>query len=127
MDLDTLRRDGRTDPFFDGAAEGKLMIRRCADCAHWHAPDATGCHDCGGEHLDWAQARGTAVLVTWATAHSRQGGEAAHLAMVELAEGPWLYARLDGVTRPREELALRAHFLPQPEGEPYLVFRVDSP
>src|SRR4051812_24266355 len=102
MELDTLRRDGRTDPFFDGAAEGKLMIRRCADCARWHTPDATGCHECGGERLEWAQARGTATLVTWATLHARHGGEPALLAMVELDEGPWLYARLDEVTGPRE-------------------------
>ncbi|MEO5876735.1 MAG: zinc ribbon domain-containing protein [Streptosporangiaceae bacterium] len=123
MEFNTLRRDGRTDAFFDGAATGTLLIGRCADCGHWHAPDVTGCHECGGERLDWAQARGTGILVTWATLHPRNGGEPAQLALVELEEGPWLYARLDAVTAPRENLALQAHFLPQPEGEPYLVFR----
>jgi uncharacterized OB-fold protein len=122
MDLNTLRRDGRTDAFFDGAAAGKLMIKCCPACSHWHAPDATGCHECGGERLEWAEARGTATLVTWATLHPRTGGEPALLALVELDEGPWLYARLDTVPHPQEHLALRSHFLPQPEGEPYLVF-----
>ena len=40
MDIGVLRRDGRTDPFFDGAAAGRLVIKHCAACDHWLAPDA---------------------------------------------------------------------------------------
>ncbi|WP_433324788.1 Zn-ribbon domain-containing OB-fold protein [Spirillospora sp. CA-294931] len=32
MDLGILRRDGRTDPFFDGTAADRLMIKRCEPC-----------------------------------------------------------------------------------------------
>ncbi|WP_262402874.1 OB-fold domain-containing protein [Actinomadura sp. CNU-125] len=44
---------------------------------------------------------------------------------MELAEGPWLHARLDGVDRAalREGLPLRAVFAHPDEGEPYLLFR----
>lgn len=119
-EIGAIRRDGRTDPFFDGAADDVLMTRRCAACDEWFAPDATGCPDCGGD-LGWAAARGEAVLVSWAVAHSWDGSTAP-LALVELAEGPWLYGRLAGVTAPREGLPLRARFVHPDEGESYPVF-----
>ncbi len=120
MDIGIIRRDGRTDPFFDGTAADRLMIRRCADCDRWFAPDASGCPGCGAEELSWAEASGAAELVTWTTTHSRSG-ETALLALVELAEGPWLYTRLTAVT-PVEGLALRAVYEHPAEGESYLLF-----
>jgi uncharacterized OB-fold protein len=140
VEVGVVRRDGRTDPFFDGAAAGRLMIRRCAGCARWYAPDASECPRCGDEP-EWAEASGRATLVSWAFAHDRprpgragatgSGGSArppAALALVELAEGPWLHSRLDGVARAalREGLPLRAHFVHPAEGESYVVFRTPS-
>ncbi len=121
-DIGAVRRDGRTDPFFDGAAEGRLVVRRCSGCGDWLAPDASGCAECGSEELAWAEASGEAVLVSWATAHSRTGPPAP-LALVELAEGPWMYARLDSVDAPRVGLALQAAFVHPGEGESYPVFK----
>jgi uncharacterized OB-fold protein len=124
-----LRRDGRTDAFFDGAAADRLMIKRCAACDRWFAPDASGCTGCGGAELAWTRADGTATLVSWAVSHARDDGSAtpppALLALVELAEGPWLHARLDrvGAGTLREGLPLVAAFEHPGEGEPYLVFR----
>ncbi|REE99792.1 Zn-ribbon domain-containing OB-fold protein [Thermomonospora umbrina] len=130
MAVGILRRDGRTDPFFDGAAEDRLVIKRCAPCDRWFAPDQVACDGCDDEEMSWAEATGEAALVTWTVTHGRpaEDGSApppAHLALVELAEGPWLHARLDGV-RPaslREGLALRAVFVHPEEGESYLLFR----
>jgi uncharacterized OB-fold protein len=133
MEIGMLRRDGRTDAFFDGAAAGRLMIRRCDTCARWCAPDASECSACGGDEPGWAAASGDATLVSWAIWHGRpgQGGAPpppALLALVELAEGPWLHARLDGVARAdlREGLPVRAHFEHPAEGEPYVLFRPAS-
>jgi uncharacterized OB-fold protein len=119
--IGTIRRDGRTDPFFDGAAADRLVVRRCAECGQWFAPDAVGCPECGTDDLDWAEASGDAVLVSWAIAHSRKG-ERAPLALIELAEGPWMYGRLGAVAEPREGLPLRARFVHPDEGESYPVF-----
>ena len=129
-----LRSDGRTDAFFDGAAAGRLMIRRCAACDHWYPPDASDCAACGGTDLAWNRADGRATLVTWAVAYPRPRdlgtGDAvpppAVLAIVELAEGPWLHTRLEGIaagTTPVEGMPLVAAFERPDEGEPYLVFR----
>jgi uncharacterized OB-fold protein len=130
MDIGVLRRDGRTDPFFDGTAAGELMIKRCEACDRWYAPDAAGCPECGEEELSWARASGDAVLVTWTATHGRPAEDGTapppvHLALVELAEGPWMYARLDGVTGGdlREGLPLRAEFEHPDEGEAYVLFR----
>jgi uncharacterized OB-fold protein len=141
MEIGVLRRDGRTDPFFDGAAAGRLMIKRCAGCAQWYAPDASECPACGGEEPTWAEASGHATLVSWAIAPARPRPDgsvppAAVLALVELREGLWLHSRLDdaGHADPhdlrlslREGLPLRAHFEHPEEGESYLVFRVPAP
>jgi hypothetical protein len=45
------------------------------------------------------------------------------LALVELAEGPWLQTRLVGTGALHEGLPLRAHFEHPEVGEAYLVFR----
>ena len=115
-----VRRDGRTDPFFDGTAAGRLVIKRCEPCDHWYAPDASTCPGCGTEDLTWAEASGEATLVTWTRTHGRSG-ETAGLAIVELAEGPWLHTRLTGVD-PAEGLRLRAVYEHPDEGESYLLF-----
>jgi uncharacterized OB-fold protein len=119
--IGVIRRDGRTDPFFDGAARDRLVTRRCAACGRWFAPDATGCPGCGTDDLAWAEASGAALLVSWARAHSRTGATAP-LALVELAEGPWMYGRLAVVAEPRAGLPLRARFVHPDEGESYPVF-----
>jgi uncharacterized OB-fold protein len=154
MEIGVLRRDGRTDAFFDGAAAGRLVIKRCGGCAKWYAPDASECPECAGE-LGWATASGRATLVSWAISHGRPrqddpvpvragpistgpastgpastgpastGPAPVVLALVELAEGPWLHSRLTevGPADLRAGLPLRAHFEHPDEGESYLVFR----
>ncbi|ACY98385.1 MULTISPECIES: Zn-ribbon domain-containing OB-fold protein [Thermomonospora] len=130
MDVGILRKDGRTDPFFDAAAEDRLLIKRCEPCDRWLTPDQTGCAECGGNELSWAEASGEATLVSWTTLHGRPAEDGTtpppvHLALVELAEGPWLHGRLTEVDPAalREGLPLRAVFVHPEEGESYLLFR----
>jgi uncharacterized protein len=132
MEIGVVRRDGRGDAFFDGAAAGRLVIRQCGGCASWFAPDAGECSGCGAE-LGWATASGRATLVSWAISHARPGQDGSVpppsvLALVELREGPWLHSLLTDVARAdlREGLPLRAHFEHPDEGESYLVFRAES-
>lgn len=129
MDIGILRRDGRTDGFFDAAARDRLAVRRCAGCDTFLAPDATSCPDCGTEDLEWADVSGEAALVTWTITHGRPREDGttpppALLALVELAEGPWLHARLDGADASglREGLPLRVRFVHPDEGEAHPLF-----
>jgi uncharacterized OB-fold protein len=125
MDIGVLRRDGRTDPFFDGTAAERLMIKRCEPCDRWYAPDVGNCAECGSEELTWAQACGDAKLVTWTVLHPRSGdGEVQVLALVELAEGPWMHTRLYGVEgdEPYEGMPLRVMYVHPDEGESFALF-----
>jgi uncharacterized OB-fold protein len=127
-----IRRDERSAPFFDAAAAGRLLIRRCAQCGRWLAPEAGGCHYCGGEDPGWAPASGLGTLVSWAVLHPRDSQPGQHaaltvLALVELDEGPWLHSGLAS-TSPEAIAALHAgqrvaaSFVHPADGESYPVF-----
>ena len=94
-------RDEASAPFFDAAAEGRLLIRRCGACGHWIAPylrmGATieRCPACASDAVEWTPAAGTATLVTWTVIHERTDDSTHTVGVVELAEGPWFTARVD--------------------------------
>ena len=126
-------RDSYSAPFFDAAAAGTLLARRCAN-GHWLAPyighgsTLSSCPACGGTNLSWAPVEGTATLVSWtviAGQPSVAGGEREQVSgIVELTEGPWMYAAIDAtpvglaVGQP-----LTVDFVRPGDGEPVPVFR----
>ena len=92
-------RDEASAPFFEAARREELYIQRCGDCSHVEPPDARVCTRCEGVALGWIRASGNASLVTWAVVHRPPHPAFADLVpyvagIVELEEGPWLYARL---------------------------------
>jgi len=97
----SVARDEASAAFFDAAAEGRLLIRRCDACGHWLAPylrmGATieRCPVCASDTLHWTPAEGTGALVTWTVIHERADDSTHTVGVVELAEGPWLTARVD--------------------------------
>jgi hypothetical protein len=74
-----------TRPFFDAAAAGKLLIRRCVSCAkaHWY-PRAL-CPFCFGE-CAWEEASGRATIYTFSVMERATPPYA--IGYVTLAEGP---------------------------------------
>lgn len=98
-----LERDDQSAVFFDGAARGELMIRRCPTCESFYPPHQSACPD--GTVLEWVATDGTATLVTWVVDHgavidpSLAGFDPSTSigAMVEVPEGPWLTVPLVGV------------------------------
>ena len=126
-----IRRDERSAPFFDAAAADRLLIRRCAKCGRWLAPEAGGCYGCDGEDPGWAAASGHGTLVSWAVLHPRASppGQPAGTvpALVELDEGPWLHTGLTSTSAAaiaalRAGQRVAASFVHPPEGESYPVF-----
>lgn len=96
MSLLPLRRDAWSAPFFDAAARGTLLILRCADCQEYSAPQARRCAFCSSDRIDWIEAAGRGEVVTWTIPHVRDGDStrpAYVVALVQLEEGPWLYAQ----------------------------------
>ena len=94
--------DEASMPFFEGAKQGRLMIRQCTSCQEFLAPERVICTNCLSEALEWVQASGRATLHTFGIMHQRyHPGFAAELpynvAVVELEEGPRLNTNLVGI------------------------------
>ena len=123
-------RDEDSAAFFDGARNGCLMIRRCPRCEHLRPPFIArglltgGCDRCGHGHLEWVAALGTGTLVTWTTSNSPDKVDCPTLlGIVELTEGPWIFARLVEVSYPPEiGAAMKVAFIRPGGGEYIPVF-----
>lgn len=95
-------RDELSAPFFDGTAEGRLLIRRCNACGHVRGFEVPICTECYLEPFEWIPSSGTGQVVSWVVMHSRAGAdgvvpEPRIVATVELSEGPWMVSALLGV------------------------------
>ncbi|MBY4208098.1 OB-fold domain-containing protein [Rhodococcus fascians] len=95
MSLLPLQRDAWSTEFFDAAGLGRLMVLRCENCHEWSAPQARRCAYCSSDRVTWTAASGRGEVVTWTSPHLRDG-EATKpsyvVALVQLDEGPWIYA-----------------------------------
>jgi uncharacterized protein len=92
-------RDAATAEFFDGAAAGQFLLRRCP-AGHFSEPPAQQCTTCASTDLSWAPATGGATLVSWTVVWGRPAGDAEPertvLVIAELDEGPWWWSQLTG-------------------------------
>ncbi|SDZ35887.1 hypothetical protein SAMN05421504_113133 [Amycolatopsis xylanica] len=87
-------RDEASAPFFDALARGELTVRQCSDCGELAAPQARACPVCSATEHAWTAVEGSGVVVSWTVRRDRGGEILAVGGIVELAEGPWLRARL---------------------------------
>lgn len=85
--------DAGTQPFWDGVAEGHVLIKRCRDCSRAHFYPRGFCPYCWSEAVEWEQASGLATLYTWSVVYLNDLPPFNQrvpytAAIVELAEGP---------------------------------------
>ena len=85
--------DPETQPFWDAARAGTLLIRRCGDCGRFHFYPRPFCPFCWSERVEWEQASGRATLYTWSVVHQNDlppfGERVPYVAaIVDLEEGP---------------------------------------
>jgi uncharacterized OB-fold protein len=93
--------DANSEPFFDGARRGELMIQRCQDCGAHLPPGTTVCTECLSESLEWVNASGTGEVFSFGVMHQLyHEGFAAEIpyvvAVIELDEGPRLNSNIVG-------------------------------
>jgi uncharacterized protein len=73
-------------PYFDAAAEGKLMLKKCNACGEVHHYPRALCPFCWSDRVEWVQAKGTGVVYTYSV--TRRGPPTPYcIAYVTLDEG----------------------------------------
>ncbi|MGW3470623.1 Zn-ribbon domain-containing OB-fold protein [Saccharopolyspora sp. NPDC000995] len=119
----SVARNEESAAFLDGSARGELLVRRCPRCPLVIAPNVPQCPACGSTELSWLPASGAAALVTWTLVPVPGGGHVV-AGIVELAEGPWLHARILDVAPEdlAEGIALSVGFELHDDGEAVPVF-----
>ncbi|MEU9570046.1 Zn-ribbon domain-containing OB-fold protein [Streptomyces massasporeus] len=110
--------DAFTRTYWDAAAEGRLLIRRCGDCGRAHHYPREFCPHCWSEDVTWETASGRATLYTWSVVHRNDlppfSARVPYVAaVVELSEGPRMMTEIVGegepsASRASEEAALSA-------------------
>ncbi|MFF7193311.1 Zn-ribbon domain-containing OB-fold protein [Streptomyces sp. NPDC008079] len=137
--FDLPRTDAFTRTYWDAAAEGRLLIRRCrADgCGAAHHYPREFCPHCWSEDVVWETASGLATLYTWSVVHLNdlppfRDRLPYAAAVVDLAEGPRMMTEVIGCAAQglRIGMPLRVDFRrgadagTPPEDEPAIpVFR----
>lgn len=78
-------------PFYEAAAEGRFLLRRCTECgkAHWYP--RTLCPFCWGE-TTWEPASGRGKIYSWSV--MRRTDPPFSIAYVTLEEGPTMMTSL---------------------------------
>ncbi|KJK39103.1 nucleic-acid-binding protein containing a Zn-ribbon [Streptomyces variegatus] len=93
--------DTFTRTYWDAAAEGRLLIRRCGACGRAHHYPREFCPHCWSEDVTWETASGRATLYTWSVVHRNDlppfSDRVPYVAaVVELAEGPRMMTEIVG-------------------------------
>lgn len=93
MRFDLPTPDAETQPFWDGARESRLLIRRCNSCGEAHFYPRPFCPRCWSDDVVWEEASGRATLYTWSVVYRNDlppfGERVPYVAaVVDLAEGP---------------------------------------
>ncbi|MFD9790480.1 Zn-ribbon domain-containing OB-fold protein [Streptomyces sp. NPDC059070] len=107
--------DAFTRAYWDAAAEGHLLIRRCGACGRAHHYPREFCPHCWSEDVAWERASGRATLYTWSRVHRNDlppfGARVPYVAaVVTLEEGPRMMSEVVGAGELRPEMALRVVF-----------------
>ena len=95
-----------TQPYWDAARRGELVLQRCERCGHRPFPPRAHCSDCGSGALAWAPVSGRGRVHSYTVAHRPPHPKFAKqvplvVAIVELDEGPRMVAEASEVNRPR--------------------------
>jgi len=111
-----------TQPFWDAAAEGRLMIKKCAGCGQAHYYPRALCPFCGSDRTEWLRASGRGTIYSYSV--MRRVPVPYALAYVTLEEGVTMMTNIvDGdLDRIRIGQAVKVVFRPTEGGPPVPMF-----
>ena len=93
--------DAETQPYWDAAKDGKLLIRRCNACKRAYFYPRDFCPHCWSEDVAWEEASGRATLYTWSVVRRNDLPPWPErvpyvAAIVDLEEGPRMMTNVEG-------------------------------
>ena len=72
--------------YYEAAGQGKLLLKKCADCGEVHYYPRGVCPFCLSDKVSWQEAKGTGTIYTYSV--TRRGGPVPYcIAYVTLDEG----------------------------------------
>lgn len=110
-----------SEPFWQGATEGRLTYQRCTACDGAVFPPRAHCPHCWAGHLEWRDSAGDGTLASYAAVH-RPGHPAFAeiapytLALVDLDEGFRMLTRLVDTDGAEPAVGARVRLSMQPQG-----------
>ena len=122
MRYDLPTPDLETQPFWDAAREGKLLIKRCAACWRAHFYPRPFCPHCWSEDVSWEQASGRATLYTFTIVRRNDlppfPDRVPYVAaVVDLAEGPRMMTNIEGCDHDDIEIGMQLTVAFRDEGD----------
>lgn len=118
-----------TDARFDGTgpdaiwqenlASGLFTIQRCVLCDHAQFPPSVLCRACGAPAVSFVKASGHATVHSATTVRKRDG--AYNVSIIELAEGPRMMSRVDGLDPGSVEIGMPVVARVEASGETHIV------
>jgi uncharacterized protein len=81
-----------TRPFWDAAAQGKLLYKKCTACGEPHFYPRPFCPFCFSDKVEWQEASGRGTIYTYSV--MRRAPVPYAIAYVTLAEGPTMMTNI---------------------------------
>jgi uncharacterized OB-fold protein len=111
-----------TRAFWEGASQGKLLIKKCRACGEVHYYPRTLCPFCGSDATEWQAAAGGGTLYSYSVMRRAEVPYA--IAYVTLDEGPTMMTNLVECDFDRLKIGQRVKvvFTPTDGGAPVPTF-----
>ncbi|MCZ2441280.1 MAG: Zn-ribbon domain-containing OB-fold protein [Rubrivivax sp.] len=111
-----------TRPFWEAAAEGRLLVKRCDDCGEHHHYPRAACPFCGSERTQWRQASGQGTIYSFSV--MRRAEVPYVVAYVTLEEGPTMMTNIVDADADAVRIGqpVKLKFSPSEDGPPLPVF-----
>jgi hypothetical protein len=111
-----------TAPYWQAAAEGKLLLKRCNSCHSYHFYPRVFCPFCFSAETEWREAAGTGTIYSFSV--TRRAEIPYAIAYVTLTEGPTMITNivdceLDAI---RIGQSVRVVFKPAENNQPVPMF-----
>lgn len=115
-----------SQPFWDGCAAGKFLIKRCKDCGEPHFYPRALCPFCFSANTVWEESKGAGVIYTFSVMRHNTK-EPYAIGYVTLDEGPSLLTNFVDCDFSQLKIGMRvkALFQPTENGAPVPVFGPD--